>query len=1239
MHRLWLVSALSVGALAAAPTAFTDPLTKLPPLWQSTGDWLVLSGRYQASPDGLVAADGDALLTATAPISAGRVSVVMTPRRRVQDGGWASMGPRLAEDGRRFWLISLTEDPDGKTHRIELVEMLDGEWQAQSAAGTRLEATTTGTAAWSWGTAYAMEIEVAADAVIGRVKPAGAADWQWTCRYAVPAEAKAVRSGRLGLRSQAAEAVFAQAAVNGSASDRGRITGTRAVVVGFPGLGATGALAKLARDAGYQIRLASPVDLKLDPALDGLLLVDSLRRLPVSTMRAVVEWIEQGGDLYAGGAEPFADPLFKLPDGTWKTRDDALAAVDGRGTALDLGRDAGLRVATNNSAAKSELLYGQPGPAGARDAARLSLPEFNGWHTLAANEARFGAGETLTVVWVKGTPGQATTLEWREDDGSRWIAAIPLTDTWTKHVLDPSAFGFWADGSPEARRDTQFRPDHAKGLSFGPATGFGTTHAGPFELHIGSIRTAASPVTFEAFTPPVIETLSPWYKQWETADGRRIPYQRPRGQTLAAELEGRHQTLAGGLSRYVTTKGAAIFWQPSGVGNDAEALRAARAGVWLLNGGPEKIVHVEGEPVPLGARLLNCGAANQKVSVRVTVDGRPQTIEVDLAAGAQRGALVQPATGLGVGLHRVGVEVLVAGQVVDSGATPLRIVPKTPVVSAARRVRVQGDTFRVGGRPVFLNGVNYWPRNVSGLEPDRYNNGWLKRENYDPDVVEADLALMQKLGLNLVSIQPGHPEPMIDFLERCRAHGIWVNLFTSSAGGLGFNPEHDRDLLTSARVVGNDTVAMLDLHWEPRLGNHAERTRWDGEWRAWIVEQYGSVESAERAWGLAAPREAGQVSNPTDQQIGSDGPHRIMVAAYRRFADDLISRRYGRVCRSLRSLDPDLLLGVRTGYGGTGQEWAGRVMAYDLTSGAAHLDFASPEGYGMSPDWAKASGTGFITAWGKWAGAGKPVFWAEFGHSIGARGGTPDTRAQQTAIWRGTLRLCLQDRAAASAGWWWPGGWRVNERSDYGVVEPDGTPREALLAAAEVGQQVQAELLKPAPDSPTLLVDRDADARGLFGLWSAKDAEFRRLTAQGKSVRLVTEATGKSTRDMPLVQVGNVPYAGSGPLKHANAEVAGIEVVWPGGSARGENGQALSVAGGGPLKVTVKLVNTGEAAWDGCRLTLGAETLDVPATPRFGTAEVIFTLTAEGDRTLSARVSTAAGAAFGETVRVRLVAK
>src|SRR5439155_18366791 len=69
------------------------------------------------------------------------------------------------------------------------------------------------------------------------------------------------------------------------------------------------------------------------------------------------------------------------------------------------------------------------------------------------------------------------------------------------------------------------------------------------------------------------------------------------------------------------------------------------------------------------------------------------------------------------------------------------------------------------------------------------------------------------------------------------------------------------------------------------------------------------------------------------------------------------------------------------------------------------------------------------------------------------------------------------------------------------------------------------------------------------------------------------------TSNMPTVQIGNVPYGGSGPLKYANGEFAGIHIQCPDVDVTVENGATVQVAAGSTCRITVTVVNTGSAAW------------------------------------------------------------
>ncbi len=1175
--RIMVLSAWVVAVAGAAPAEYASPLAALPPRWATAGDWTVRSGLWEPAADGLVAGPDEAVgvLGAVPALRSGRAAVTVTPQRRVRGDGWVVAALLLYDDAQHFWQLDLVDDPDGRTRRTELIERWGDVWQAQQQPGTLLESSGDGAGTWDYGRAYRLELEWSETGIVGRAKPSGAADRTWTRTYRYAAGVPAVRHGRPALKADGQVVRFNELSVAGEPGAALRLGGPQALLLDGPGPWQTAAwkanataLAALLKEAGREARPVQPealIEALKDPAV-GLVAAPDLTLLPRASAEALIAFIEAGGDLLATGGEPFAGVVY-LQEKKWVDWATLLSATEPRRIFLVPALARGLQRSSNQPVPAPRLTYGALGPDGTETALDVRIEKLTGWDTLAmpAFEASpFGPDDSLTIFSVKGTTGQTITVEWKEQDGSRWIAAVPLTAEWKRHALSPSDFKFWADGSPPERADTQFQPSRAKVLSFGPASGFGAVTDRAVSYTVGPFGVAPSPTDQSLYVPPVIETLSPWYKQYETLRGKaqaRVPLARPRGLTAWPELEGRYEAVGAlakpDATRYQTSSGAVITWLPT-VELPAPAKQALLAqwkrdllGVTLLNGGPERLLNRPGAKPDLAARVLNRGVEAISAVVRFeTIKGKETVATADaqlvLAPGATRGVAAS-APELAAGEYQVRITVRVGEEVGDQLIAPLRVLARAD--DPQRRVTVADGVFQVDGKRVFLHGTNYWPGYVSGAERGRYWGHWLTPRNYDPELVEADLATMQKLGLNLVSIQYSAADqggPVADFLERCARHGLWANIYLGGAHPLSFSRETVTALLEAADLRGNPTVFAYDLAWEPRLGDHAERTRFDTAWRDWLDEQYGSLAAAEQAWGRPAPRDAqGLVTNPSDQEITSDGEHRVMVAAYRRFADDLISRGYRDVVQHVKTLDPGALCGARTGYGGTGQQWPNRVMAYDLLSGAAWLDFTSPEGYGLPPTFAEGRGTGFITAYGRWAGAGAPVFWSEFGASLGARGGTKETRDRQVGIWRTMLEVIRDSGADASAGWWWPGGWRVDERSDYGVTEPDGTPREALKVAAELAKAYSAGKTAEAGGTATIRIDRDANALGLHGLWESHRAEYLAARTADRAVRLVTAGTDTTTATMPRTRVGG-SEAQAGPLCHANAEIAGIAAQWVG---------------------------------------------------------------------------------------------
>ena len=81
--------------------------------------------------------------------------------------------------------------------------------------------------------------------------------------------------------------------------------------------------------------------------------------------------------------------------------------------------------------------------------------------------------------------------------------------------------------------------------------------------------------------------------------------------------------------------------------------------------------------------------------------------------------------------------------------------------------------------------------------------------------------------------------------------------------------------------------------------------------------------------------------------------------------------------------------------------------------------------------------------------------------------------------------------------WWYPGGFRLGENSDFGIINPDGTDRSATKVIRTQGPEF---LKAPKPGQPDdwITVDRDRDARGLFGIYEGSQADFWKAINEGR---------------------------------------------------------------------------------------------------------------------------------------------
>jgi hypothetical protein len=338
------------------------------------------------------------------------------------------------------------------------------------------------------------------------------------------------------------------------------------------------------------------------------------------------------------------------------------------------------------------------------------------------------------------------------------------------------------------------------------------------------------------------------------------------------------------------------------------------------------------------------------------------------------------------------------------------------------------------------------------------------------------------------------------------------------------------------------------------------------------------------------------------------------VAAFRRFADDVISHDYRAVRAAIEEIDDTHLINVRTGYGGTGSQWVVARFAYQVTSGAAHLDLISPEGYGYGPQ--NITDAALVTQYCRWAAAGKPVFWAELGQNVW-QGGERALEIQRQ-LYVAFADMLNKTDAAGWAGWWYPGGYRVDENSDYGIIASDREPRPAAEVLRATAKELKTGGAK-LPAGEPIVFDRSAHPSGIAAVVRDNSGRFAEAFRNSALPPLKTAGTGTTTLTCPFTAVGGAPFEAPAPPEYVNGEIT------------------YEAAGGGEVRVT--LINTGEAAWaaEDVALLLGEDavsgeriglTRDVE---RFGRLEV--TVEA-GPGTRLALLSERFGV-FGERRRVR----
>ncbi|MBP5225966.1 MAG: hypothetical protein J6336_01120 [Kiritimatiellae bacterium] len=1049
------------------------------------------------------------------------------------------------------------------------------------------------------------------------------------------------------------------------------------------------ALHQAVRDAGMEprpIRADEAESDALSPARYRALILPACETVSPAIARRALTFVQEGGPaIFIGG--PLLDNPVIRHDGKWMTRtmiDERLAAEPLHHT-WPLSPDFPLAAWTHSSngdAPKGASLTFSPEDR----ALALRLGELNGWDNFFSPRGMrlFAEGDDLFVFSARpGTPDDYDTvlsIEINERDGSRWIATCPLKDGWKRYTLTLDAFHYWHD-SPTPNRGKhgdRLNPKMADRIGFGTSLTHTPTMLGrPLSVRLRDIGSARNPFGSGQLTDdqplPSQDGVYPRYKLYSARNGgsiifsaiprtegegfgnaspwrfiplkKLIPRMRPDILSipewiLLEQRPGQPARRLAGFGyrtdRYLRSDN---LMEPDTFARLSETLRILLEMPILYEAGTDRFTYWKKEPVRIGARILHPpGRKPEPVTVefRLFKDGQQEPFAVERRMTDAETLSFEWGKPLKPGEYQITIRLL---DNPSRGTSRTAWIQHTFAVLAPTPdppdafIRVSGGEFTLHGKPWRPIGVNYWPRYIAGMNDADFWAGWMRDGYYAPAQIDRDLNRMAEIGINMVSIQAPpleHARNLVDFLRRCRKRSIYVNLFHGAASPVDFKRRELADFLTAARLPGNAQLFAYDTIWEP--GNHLfrddrARSRWDAEWRGWINDRYGSVERAERDWGLPARRNGqGEVVSPPDTWFKEDGPWRIQMAAYRRFMDTLTSRLWNRATRELRELDPNHLISFRQG----------NTLPHDfaLTGPVRHIDFICPEGYSVPNSDAGENAIGWITRFVDATTGGKPIIWSEFGVSVWDNNrleSTAELVARQYEYHERFYKIALFAGANGTAPWWWPGGYRVGEQSDYGIIDPNGWGRLAFSTIRRYAPLFR-EYPKPQPQYWTRF-DRDAHAGGYwYEAFHAGAEAFGKTRRKGALLGIRLDGFGMTSADCPMTAVGNVPCDGTNPPKYLDAE---CDTVTADGVTHGKRRYRARFGNLGMAEWLPASVGTG-----GCRLTvrnpagnlLAAAPLET-RTPRLAAASFTFEIPAT-ESTLLLRLEAQNRTPFGETKRV-----
>ncbi|MBO4547586.1 MAG: hypothetical protein J5758_00030, partial [Abditibacteriota bacterium] len=566
-----------------------------------------------------------------------------------------------------------------------------------------------------------------------------------------------------------------------------------------------------------------------------------------------------------------------------------------------------------------------------------------------------------------------------------------------------------------------------------------------------------------------------------------------------------------------------------------ETAAAMARGVFFLDAGSDRYTYFPDMQPVGGARIVNVSDTPRETVCSLSAGGREVFAEKVTVAPGECADISRPLQVPRDGETRVEAALLLDGEVIDRQENSIHFQTKT----TRDFVTIEGGHFMLGGKVWKPWGVNYMPSSGAGSESAYFNN-YLADYSYDPAVVERDFRKLQEMGFNSINIFvfTGYAGDMnlLDMMRLADKYDLKITLSLRPGDPFSNVAESAEEIISLLRLADNDSIYAYDIAWEPSWGDRQNREWFDGAWEQWIGEQYGSLEAAEALWGCSVPRkETGEVTNPRGEDFFSEGSHAKMVTAYRRFLDWFLYSRYRAAADRIHALDGHHFVSFRMSETSNPVNANPARIDYDFGYLAAAIDFWAPEGYGRIGSRERVRPLWFQREYAAFVRSGFPIIWPEVGETLwdNTLMRVSPRKDREAAEHYANFFDALIDSGSDGAYMWVScPGYRVDERSDYGIWNEDYTDRAVTRVIKKYTRRFLAADY-PERDTPVKILT-DTLPGGIYGIYKQAGEEFYRLLGEGRRPYLVSEITGRTTADfLPLTLEGNRPDPfRPAPLRH-----------------------------------------------------------------------------------------------------------